>query len=170
VGDAPRSADELQLGFGPAQAVRIVPVVSGSKSGLKMLLTGILLFYGAPFLAGSLGAGTALGASVATYGAKIGSAMMLGGVIQLLSPQRKMGTEARTENAPSYAFSGAVNTTQQGYPVPLVFGRVVTGGAAISAGLSADELAPAAAPTPAPAPPARPAEQPLNPLPDDQIP
>lgn len=169
VGQAACPADRLHMGLGPGQDIRIVPAVAGNKSGLKMILTGLLLFYGAPMLAGAMGSSTALGGVIASYGMKIGGALMLGGVVQLLSPQRKFGVEGRADNAPSYAFNGAVNTTQQGYPVPLVFGRMMVGGAVISAGLSADELVPAATPAPAPNP-QRPAEQPLYPLPDDQIP
>jgi len=35
----------------------------------------------------------------------------------------------------NYSFSGITNTTAQGFPVPIVYGRCFTGSAVISAGL-----------------------------------
>ena len=46
----------------------------------------------------------------------------------------------RPENKPSYSFNGAVNTTAQGHPVPVGYGRLVVGSAVISAGIDVDEV------------------------------
>jgi predicted phage tail protein len=169
VGNESRDLAGLTQPVASHQVIKIVPVYGGNKSGLKMILTGLLLFYAAPFAAGMMSS-TALGGTLASYGMKIGSALMLGGLMQLVSPQRKQGVEPRVDNQPSYAFSGAVNTTQQGYPVPLVFGRVITGGATISGGMSADELVASASPSPAPGPQTLPAEQPRDPIVERDIP
>ena len=47
----------------------------------------------------------------------------------------------RPENKPSYSFNGAVNTTAQGHPVPVGYGRLIVGSAVISAGIDVDEIA-----------------------------
>ena len=63
----------------------------------------------------------------------VGMMMVAGQLIQMLSPQPDTGdTEERAEN---YLFSGAVNTTRQGGPVPLVYGRILTGSSTISASI-----------------------------------
>ena len=46
----------------------------------------------------------------------------------------------RPENKPSYSFNGAVNTTAQGHPVPVGYGRLIVGSAVISAGIDVDEI------------------------------
>jgi predicted phage tail protein len=66
----------------------------------------------------------------------------LGGVAQMLAPQPASNEPSeRPENQPSYTFNGAVNTTAQGQPVPLGYGRLVVGSAVISAGIDVDQVA-----------------------------
>ena len=69
--------------------------------------------------------------------ATIGASMILGGVIELLSPVAKTnsGDGESATNKPSYNFNGAINTQAQGHPVPLAYGRVMCGSAVISAGM-----------------------------------
>lgn len=58
--------------------------------------------------------------------------------MQLISPQMKgLSAKDSAENKPSYNFNGAVNTTAQGNPVPLGYGRMIIGSAVISAGIYA---------------------------------
>ena len=40
----------------------------------------------------------------------------------------------------SFSFSGIVNVAQQGLPVPVCYGRVITGSVVISAGLNSEQL------------------------------
>jgi predicted phage tail protein len=70
-----------------------------------------------------------------------GIAMAIGGVVQMLTPLPKSpNQEDRPDNKPSYIFNGAVNTTAQGYPVPVGYGRMIVGSAVISAGITTDEV------------------------------
>lgn len=160
--------DQAQDLVGASEPIRIVPVIEGAKrGGLFTALLGIALIVLAPYAAGALwGAGASVGLSVgvATYGVAIGQALLLGGVIQLISPQRKdFSPAARPDTLPSYGFdNGPINTTQAGLPVPLAFGRVVIGSAQVSAGLTADDIAMATTPTPPPAQ-TLPAYQPADP-------
>ena len=66
--------------------------------------------------------------------------MFAGGVVQLLSPQqRSLSTKDRPENGASYNFNGPVNTSAQGGPVPLLYGRMIIGSATISAGIYSED-------------------------------
>lgn len=122
-----------------AREVRIVPVPTGSKSGgLFQVVLGAVIMVAA-FYTG--------GASLAAMGAfsssafMMGGAMVLGGVMQMISPQQGgMRMESQSaENKPSYAFGGAVNTTAAGYPVCLPYGYRTVGGAVFSAGSYAED-------------------------------
>ncbi|MBB1439889.1 tail assembly protein [Shewanella sp. SG41-4] len=112
--------------------IRIVPVVGGSKRGgiLQTILGAVLIVVGY------------LVPAVAAYTIPAGIGMIAGGVVQMLSPQAKglKGREA-SDNAPSYAFGGAVNTTAAGNPVGIGYGKRRIGGAIISAGIYAEDIA-----------------------------
>ena len=67
-------------------------------------------------------------------------AMMLGGVVQMLSPQPAgLARKESADNKASYAFGGVTNTASQGYPVPLLYGKRRIGGAIISAGIYVED-------------------------------
>ena len=145
--------DVAALGLPFSKTVRIVPVIGGAKSALGGILMGALLIAGAVFFApavvGALGPTLGMGAeafgiagfSVSyTQIALFGVSMLLGGVSQLLAPHPKATAGgAQSTNTASYLFNGPVNTTAQGYPVPVGYGRLIVGGAVISAGLTADD-------------------------------
>ena len=152
-GGEDRGPEQLDAPVGTREAICIVPVVSGRKKGWARVVLGIALVVAAPYAAGAAwGAGASVGVAVGigTVGAGIGKALILGGVVQLLSPQQRGGGEARPEGLASFQFDGPVNTTQEGLPVPLVYGRMITGGAVVSSGIATDELEPEAAPAPMP--------------------
>jgi predicted phage tail protein len=73
----------------------------------------------------------------------MGWGMIVGGVVQLLTPVPRGGKgQDRPDNAPSYTFSGAVNTQAQGNPIPLLYGRMIVGSAVVSAGINAEDYSP----------------------------
>jgi predicted phage tail protein len=121
-------ADGFDLGG--TREVRIVPVVSGSKrAGILQTIIGAVIFVASFFVPGMQGWGQSLGAS-----------LVLGGVIQMLSPQASgLKQSAAPENMPSYAFGSARNTTASGNPVPICIGRRRWGGAIISASIYAED-------------------------------
>ncbi len=120
------------------EVIRIVPVVIGSKKAgvLQTILGAVLVVVGVAV--GYLSGGTL---SAVGYGAaKLGAAMMLGGVVQMLSPQPTgLASKQDADNRASYAFGGVTNTAAQGYPVPLLYGRRRIGGAIISAGIYVED-------------------------------
>ncbi|PHM67152.1 tail assembly protein [Xenorhabdus kozodoii] len=124
------SQDELE--FSGTDDIRIAPMIIGSKkAGVFQTILGAVMV-----VAGAFMWATPWGAPMVMSG--IG--MMLGGVVQMLSPMP--GGLARREdpdNKPSYAFGGPVNSIAQGNPVPLGYGQRRIGGAIISAGIYAED-------------------------------
>lgn len=123
------------------ESIRIVPVVAGSR-GLFQIILGAALIWAAPWVAGG---GTGLFANAIAAGkivGNIGISMVLGGVSQMLfAPPKPEGPTERPENKPSYTFDGAVNTAAQGNPVPVLYGQLIVGSQAISAGLTVEQIA-----------------------------
>lgn len=144
------------------QGIKIVPVVLGAKKGgLGKVILGIGLMVAAPWLAGAIGGaagavgttgavlhgsatavsattGAALGTIGTTIGgmaAQMGTALLYGGIAQLLAPT----PEPPPEEKENYSFNGAVNTTRQGVAIPICYGQVMVGGAVISAGMKAED-------------------------------
>ncbi|AUV28350.1 tail assembly protein [Citrobacter freundii] len=124
------------LGFPvTGEVIRIVPVIIGSKKAgvLQTILGAVLVAVGVVLSFTPWAA-----ASPFLY--KFGAAMMLGGVVQMLSPQPSgLASKQSADNHASYAFGGVTNTAAQGYPVPLLYGRRRIGGAIISAGIYVED-------------------------------
>lgn len=122
-----------------AREVRIIPIPTGSKSGgLFQVALGAAIMAAAFFTGG---ASLAAMGTLASSAFMMGGAMVLGGVMQMISPQRggSMMEIKSTENKPSYAFGGAVNTTAAGNPIPLPYGYRTVGGAIWSSGSYAED-------------------------------
>ncbi|HHA2172738.1 TPA: tail assembly protein [Enterobacter bugandensis] len=124
------------LGFPvTGEVIRIVPVIiGGKKAGVLQTVLGAVL----------VAAGAVLSftpwAAASPFLYKFGAAMMLGGVVQMLSPQPSgIASKQNADNRASYAFGGVTNTAAQGYPVPLLYGRRRIGGAIISAGIYVED-------------------------------
>ncbi|WP_432217491.1 tail assembly protein [Pseudomonas kribbensis] len=122
-----KNIGERELKLGGAQEIRIVPVIAGSKrAGLFQTVLGVVL----------------IAMSSVTNGATLapGIALAAGGVIQMLSPQATgLKQSSSPENAPSYAFGSAKNTTASGNPVPICIGHRRWGGMIISASIYAED-------------------------------
>ena len=136
--------DEAEYPISDRETIRIIPVVAGSSGLGKVVLGGALIFLSGGLAFGA-GAGSLLGAASATTMAstigQIGVSLALGGVSQMLfSPQNNNSSSERPENKPSFIFNGAINTTRQGNPVPICYGRMMVGSQVISAGLSVAEV------------------------------
>ncbi|MHA6128926.1 tail assembly protein [Pseudomonas fluorescens group sp. PF-1] len=121
--------------------IRIVPVIAGSKSGgLFQTVVGVVLIaVGAVMTIASGGTASPLAAGLIS----MGIAMTIGGVVQMLTPVPKSPSQqeqASTENKPSYLFNGAFNSTQQGLPVPVVYGRMLVGSSVVSVGTWAEAI------------------------------
>ncbi|EKY1954397.1 tail assembly protein [Cronobacter sakazakii] len=126
--------DELKHNSGE-EDIRIAPVIAGSKrGGVLQTILGAVLVVGALAL-GPVGIGAIAGSTAMSIGL-MGGSMMIGGVVQMLSPQPGgLASRQDPDNAPSYAFGGPVNTTATGNPVGLLYGEREIGGAIVSAGI-----------------------------------
>lgn len=123
-----------------SQRITIAPVVSGAGGdGLGQILLGAALLAVAWWNPLGWAASGAFLSQATLY--SVGTAMILGGVAQMIAPIPKAAEPSeRPENKPSYSFNGAVNTTAQGHPVPVGYGRLIVGSAVISAGIDVDEI------------------------------
>ena len=125
--------------------LHLIPVASGSKdsrsAGTLKTVAGVALIGAAVFfsggtlaapLAGMTDAVTVGGTSLGiTYGniALVGLGLALSGAATLLSK-----ATPTVDGTGSYAFTGPINVNQQGAAVPLIFGEVMCGSQAVSAG------------------------------------
>ncbi|MDZ4030185.1 tail assembly protein [Kluyvera ascorbata] len=130
------------LGFPvTGEVIRIVPVIIGSKrAGLLQTILGAVLITAAVFM-GPGGIGAAFSAGGLTgFAAATGASLVIGGIVQMLSPQATgLSSKQDADNRASYAFGGVTNTTAQGNPVPLGYGRRRIGGAIVSAGIYVED-------------------------------
>lgn len=147
VGKKDISADNLHDPIGK-QEIKIVPVIGGAGGDIGNIIIGAALIVASFYIPGAMfavEAALATGISVTTMASAaffVGTALVLSGASQMLSPTTSAGTDPseRPENQPSYVFNGAVNTTAQGHPVPIGYGRLIVGSAVISAGISTEEI------------------------------
>lgn len=116
--------DDAGAPVGVNEPIRFVPVVAGAKrAGLLQTVFAIALI--------AYGVVTENPLAVAQ-----GMALLLGGIIQLLSKQR----EPDRDDKRNYQFNGPENITDSGVAVPVCYGRVVTGSVVVSQGITSIEL------------------------------
>ena len=156
-----RDAESLELKAGSAGLIRIAPVIHGRKrGGLMQIVIGAALLIAAPYAAAAIFSATGGFAATASWTAAsltmsglsaVGKAMILGGIIQLVSPQRQQSGRSAKDDA-SYTFGSATNMTEPGGPVPLIIGRMIVTSTEVSSGISTDEYTPTGTTLP-PSPP-----------------
>ena len=144
VGERALTLDELHCPVGQEE-IKIVPVVVGAGGGTGQILAGVALVAAAivfaPAAGGFLGIAGAGGLSAAASTAigTLGLGLALSGVATLLTPTPAIPQGPDTEQDPrksqSYSFSGVQNTSRGGTPVPIVYGKTLTGSVVISAGI-----------------------------------
>jgi predicted phage tail protein len=123
---------------------------AGGKPGMGQIILGVVLIvvavvapYIAPYLGIVMGGITAGG--VATSLAIAGVLSIAGGLMAMISKSPSMGMggyegAAAADARPSFIFNGTVNNTEQGVPVPLVYGEHLTGSTVISAGITTERI------------------------------
>lgn len=120
--------------------IRIAPIIEGSKRGgvLQTIIGVVLIVVGVIVTGMTFGGAAPLGGALVN----LGIGMVIGGVVQMLSPQPKgLGAKDEPDNQPSYSMNGAVNTAAQGNPVSLCYGGpLFIGCALISGGVYAEDL------------------------------
>ena len=143
----------LLMPFSDREVFSITPVVAGAGRGAGMVFAGIALiglsavtFGTSAAFAGAFsttGIGAAAGSATA-FGSiallKVGAYLTLSGIAQAISPQPDLdSTLDEAVQLESFTFSNVVNTSKQGLPVPIAYGRVFVGSAVLSSGLDVDQ-------------------------------
>jgi len=70
----------------------------------------------------------------------MGASMLISGIAAMLAPKPQKQEQTERKDKTSYFFDGPTNTTVQGVPVQLIYGRCLVGSHAISAKVSVDQL------------------------------
>lgn len=139
VGKTSRNGMELDEAMLPGfklgkQDLHIVPVTAGRKrGGVGKIIAGIALIGLSIATGGSALMGTTLFGST-TVGAavgQIGLGLTLTGVASFIAPQQEAPDDTK-----SFTMTGPTTTTREGGIVPIVYGRVWTGGTMINGALS----------------------------------
>ena len=122
--------------------IKIVPVAHGNFFGIALGIGA--LFGGSAVAAGTTFLGSGLIATVASSAlSMVGTNMVIGGVTQMLTPQRQNTNSAASSMdrldpaalASNYSFTGLSNISQAGVPVNLVFGEIIVGSITVSNGI-----------------------------------
>ena len=152
----------LLMPFSDKEVFSITPVIAGAGRGTGAIIAGVGLIALAivtqggslAFTAGGFGAvgagGTAVSFGAAAFGTKLaivagnlGVALTLFGVAQAISPQPEptsLDNGREAAQLESFSISNVVNTSRQGLPVPIAYGRVFVGSAVLSSGLDVDQV------------------------------
>ena len=146
----------LVMPWSEKEVFSITPVVAGAGRGAGQILLGAALITvailapGAGLVGASFGvtgaaaasgaaAGTVLAGSLAAAAGNLGIALVLGGIAQSISPQPEPSSLDESVQLESFTFSNVVNTSKQGLPVPIAYGRVFAGSAVLSSSLDVDQ-------------------------------
>ena len=145
----------LVMPWSEKEVFSITPIIAGAGRGFGAIAAGVglialaiitqggsLAFSAGGFSAASGAFATAaFGTKLAIVAGNIGVGLILFGVAQAISPQpqfSKLGELEESAELESFTFSNVVNTSRQGLPVPIAYGRVFVGSAIISSGLDVD--------------------------------
>lgn len=147
----PVSEKNVELTFGDYKEIHLAPETAGA--GAEVAIAAIAEYFVVSNIV----------ATVIYIAATVAISMVIGSIVAALgpSPDTAKGQE-RPEERPSFLYNGAVNITDQGYPIPIVYGIHTTGSVVISSGVEVVELGPAVTQITPPANGG--ATQPLSPL------
>ncbi|BAR14530.1 Phage-related protein tail component [uncultured Mediterranean phage uvMED] len=145
------NAAPLLMPFSDKEVFSITPVVAGAGRGAGQILLGAALITAAIYLGPAAGATTkgflgatagsgTLGATAAIAVGNIGLSLVLGGIAQAISPQPDTPSIDEAVQLESFTFSNVVNTSRQGMPCPIAYGRLFVGSAVLSSGLDVDQV------------------------------
>lgn len=116
------------------KSVRFIPIITGASGAFKAILGVVLIIVGVVINIYYPGSGTAL--------IGMGISLFAGGIAEMLAKTPKLSDPQNNEyvGKASYYFDGPTNTTPQGAPVQLIYGRVLVGSHTISVAATIDQL------------------------------
>ena len=142
----------LLMPWAEREVFSITPVIAGAGRGAGSIFAGLGLIAlavvtgGSSIAVGLGGFGLAAGAtatfatSFAIAAGTLGLGLTFMGIAQALSPQPEVPDFDESAQLESFSFSNVVNTSKQGLPVPIAYGRVFVGSAISSRGTDVDEV------------------------------
>lgn len=124
---------DMTMGSQPLHVVPCTPPSGEDATSVGKIALGVVL----------VGVGIAFAQG---WAISIGVSMVFGGVAGLLTPRPSLFAPAATdmarpEDRPSFMFNGVTNNTQQGGPVPLVFGLHLVGSVVVGSAINAEDIA-----------------------------
>lgn len=132
---------DFGLPLGDQEVFSIAPVIAGAgavgriAAGVGLIALAVVNPFGAATI-GTFGLTAPIAVStVLPYVASFGIGLALTGVAQLISPTPEPQARKEQEQLESFTFSGIVNVSRQGIPVPVVLGRAYAGSVVVSSGL-----------------------------------
>lgn len=132
-GEKNLSQDDLFLN-GVHDVIKIAPVIIGSKKA------GVFqTIFGAVLVAVGMVLSFTPAAAASPFLYKMGAAMMLGGVVQMLAPSGTQGMTTDRDTKKSYSFGAPANQVAAGNGVPILYGLREIGGVIISGGIYTEE-------------------------------
>ncbi len=144
-------ATPLLMPWGEKEVFSITPVIAGAGRGggifaglgliaLAVVTGGSSLAFGLGGFGLAAGATATFATSFAIAAGTLGLGLTFMGIAQALSPQPEVPDFDESAQLESFTFSNVVNTSRQGLPVPIAYGRVFVGSAIISSGTDVDEV------------------------------
>ena len=136
----------LLMPFSDREVFSITPVVAGAGRGSGQIFAGLAIIGLSLGIGAIASAGVTLGgfAGIGTVGtafATIGLSITLSGIATSISPQPELDTTLdESVQLESFTFSNVVNTSRQGMPCPIAYGRLFVGSAVLSSGLDVDQV------------------------------
>lgn len=137
--------NELYLNFNNDDDFHLAPSTQARKEGgwLQVIIGVVLIVVG--IVVGVWTGWTGVGGAAGVWMIKMGAAMVLGGVVQLImGPPDISGMDyterEKADERPSFLFKGGVNNIEQGGPVPLVYGQIMCGSTIISASIRNEDI------------------------------
>ena len=135
--------EQLHYPMAADDVVKIIPVVSGAGGrGIGAALLGAALITTAVFTGGSTLAlgigGFSGGVGISAAVGNLGLALTLGGIAQMITPVPNQPEISQADPSGGFAFSGQQNVSQEGVPVPVVYGEMIVGSVVLSTKLVAD--------------------------------
>ena len=143
--------DQLHYPLAADDVVKVIPVVSGAGGrgvgmailgaaliGTAIVTGGTSLAFGATGFGLASGVTATTGLTLAAAAGNIGLALTLGGIATMLTPVPKQPEFGEVDASGGFAFSGLQNVSQEGIPVPVVYGEMIVGSVVLSTGLVAD--------------------------------
>lgn len=113
--------------FNETEELHFIPVLNGQDPSTAYAVASAM---------GATGAWAVVAAAV-IY---IGMIYAMSYLAASLAPTPEVDGSESADNQPSFMFNGAVNVTEEGYAVPVVFGRVLTGSVVISVGTEVENI------------------------------